>query len=189
MDLNIIEKIFPPISNQSLLKYDSEGLWSISLPLEAKLITNIIKNTTINCNKIFDGTGGLGGNVLSFSKEFNNVTTCEINKKRFNLLVNNLDIFGIKNVKLIYGNCIDNLEPYADAYFFDPPWGGPGYKLNNKITIKIGEYNLIYLVEKIRKLNKSPIFIKLPNNYDLEEFSKHDYRVNKINKYILITFF
>ena len=25
--------------------------------------------------------------------------------------------------------------------------------------------------------------------YDLEEFSKHDYRVNKINKYSLITFF
>ena len=73
MNLNVIQKIFPLITNQSLLKYDSEGMWSISLPLDAELITNIIKKNTINCKTIFDGTGGLGGNVISFSKNFNSV--------------------------------------------------------------------------------------------------------------------
>jgi predicted RNA methylase len=189
MDTNIIQKIFPSITNQSLLKYDLEGVWSISLPSEAELITNIIKKNTINCKKIFDGTGGLGGNVISFSKNFNSIITCEINEERFKMLENNLNVYGIKNVQLVQGNCLDNLESNVDAYFFDPPWGGPEYKFNNKTTIKLGEYNLVQVVKKIRQLNNSPIFIKLPGNYDMEEFSHFNYNIDKIKNYFLISIF
>ena len=189
MNLNIIQKIFPLITNQSLLKYDLEGIWSITLPLDAELITNIIKKNTINCKTIFDGTGGLGGNVISFSKNFNSVITYEINKERFKLLEHNLNVFGIKNVKLIQEDCLNNLESDVDAYFFDPPWGGPEYKFNNKTTIKLGEYNLIQIIEKIRKLNNAPIFIKLPGNYDMEEFNQFNYNIDKIKKYFLISIF
>jgi precorrin-6B methylase 2 len=87
-----------------------EGVWSISLPSDAGLITNIIKKNIIKCNKIFDGTGGLGGNVISFSKNFKSVITCEINEERFKMLKNNLNIFGIKNVQLVQGDCLNNLE-------------------------------------------------------------------------------
>jgi hypothetical protein len=189
MDLNIIQKIFPSTNKQDLLKYDTEGLWSISLPPDAETITNIIKKYTPNHNKIFDATGGLGGNVISFSKNFNLVISCEINDERFKLLENNLDVFGIKNVNLICGDCLNNLDNLVDAYFFDPPWGGPEYKFNNKTTIKLGDYNLIQVVEKIRKLNNSPIFIKLPGNYDLTEFSEFNYKIDKIKNYLLISIF
>jgi predicted RNA methylase len=189
MDLNIIQKIFPPVNNQSLLQYDLEGVWSISLPSEADLITNIIKKHTTNCKKIFDGTGGLGGNVISFSKNFNSVITCEINKERFKILENNLNIFGIKNVQIVQDDCLNNLELVVDAYFFDPPWGGPEYKFNNKTTIKLGNSDLVEVVEKIRKLNDSPVFIKLPGNYDLDEFNKFNYNINKIKNYFLISVF
>lgn len=191
MDMNIIQKIFPSINNQSLLKYDLEGIWSISLPSDAELITNIIIKNTTNCKKIFDGTGGLGGNLISFSKNFNSIITCEINEERFKMLENNLNVYGIKNVQLVQGNCLDNLEANAnaDAYFFDPPWGGPEYKFNNKTTIKLGKYNLVQVVEKIRQLNNSPIFIKLPGNYDMEEFSQFNYNIDKIKNYFLISIF
>jgi 16S rRNA G966 N2-methylase RsmD len=191
MDLNIIHKIFPSTTNQSLLKYDLEGIWSISLPLEADLITNIIKKNTINYNKIFDGTGGIGGNVISFSKNFNLVITYEINKDRFKILENNMNMFNINNVQSIHGDCLNNLESHedVDAYFFDPPWGGPDYKFNTKTTIKLGEYNLVHIVKKIRIFNNSPIFIKLPSNYNLEEFSQFNYNINKIKNYILISIF
>ena len=191
MDLNIIQKIFPSTTNQSSLKYDLEGVWSISLPSDAEFITNIIKKNTIKCKKIFDGTGGLGGNVISFSKNFNFVITCEINEERFKMLENNLNIFGIKNVQLVQGDCLNNLEEYADtdAYFFDPPWGGPEYKFIDKTTIKLGEYKMTHLIEKIRTFNNSPIFIKLPGNYYLEEFSQFNYNINKIKNYLLISIF
>lgn len=191
MDLNIIHKIFPLTPNESLLKYDSEGIWSISLPQEADLITNIIKKNTIKYNKIFDGTGGIGGNVISFSKNFNLVITCEINEERFEILENNINMYSINNVRSIHGDCLNNLESHkdVDAYFFDPPWGGPEYKFNTKTTIKLGEYKLIYIVKKIRLFNNSPIFIKLPSNYDLDEFSQFNYNINKIKNYLLISIF
>jgi len=189
MELNIIQKIFPPVDNQLMLKYNAEGIWSISLPSDAELITNIIKKNTFNCKTIFDGTGGLGGNVISFSKNFDSVIACEINKTIFEMLENNLDIFNIKNGKLIHDNCINNLDINADVYFFDPPWGGPNYKFNDKITIELGGYNLIQVIEKIRKNNNSPIFMKLPINYDLDEFYKFNYNIDKIKNYILITIF
>lgn len=189
--MNIMQKIFPSIANQSLLKYDLEGVWSISLPSDAELITNIIKKNIINCKKMFDGTGGLGGNVISFSKHFKSIITCEINEERFKMLENNLNVYDIKNVQIILGNCLDNLESNIDidAYFFDPPWGGPEYKFNNKATIKLGENKLVQVVKKIRKLNNSPIFIKLPCNYNMEEFSQFNYNINKIKNYFLISIF
>lgn len=189
MDLNVLQKIFPSNNNQELLKYDTEGLWSISLPTDAELITNIIKKNTNLINTIFDGTGGLGGNVISFSKSFSSITVCEINVERFKMLENNLNVFEIKNVNLINANCLDNLDGQYDAYFFDPPWGGPEYKFNNKTTIKLGELNLPQVVEKIRKQSNSPIFIKLPGNYDLNEFSKYNYKIDKIKNYLLISIF
>jgi 16S rRNA G966 N2-methylase RsmD len=191
MDLNIVHKIFPlnHINNQKLLQYDLEGIWSISLPQEAEIISQIIKKNVNNWNKIFDGTGGLGGNIISFSKHFKQVIACEINEKRIGMLKNNLDVYGIKNVYLIHGDCLNNIDPTSDAYFFDPPWGGPKYKLDNKITLKLGNYKLVQVIELIRKLNNSPIFMKLPGNYDLEEFNQYNYQIDKIKNYFIISIY
>lgn len=190
MDLSIKQRIFPSSENQEMLSYDLEGLWSISLPSDAELITNIIKAKVLNSGNMFDGTGGLGGNVISFAKFFKCVTTCELNSGRFKMLENNLKIFGIQNVLVYNGNCMDILfnKTYS-AYFFDPPWGGPEYKYNDKTTIKLGDCNLVEVIEKIREKSKSPIFMKLPGNYDLEEFSKFNYNIDKIKNYLLLSIF
>jgi hypothetical protein len=42
MDNKIISKIFPFSQNSKMLKYDDEGLWSITLPNDADTISNII---------------------------------------------------------------------------------------------------------------------------------------------------
>lgn len=189
MDLSIIHKIFPLTVNQELLEYDNEGLWSISLPIEADTITSIIKENINSNNKIFDGTGGLGGNVISFSKNFKSVTTCEINEDRFKLLKHNIQIYNLNNIKLINGDCTKNLDEKYDAYFFDPPWGGPDYKYDNRVSLKLGNLDLVQLIDKIREKSNSPIFLKLPNNYNLNEFSKFFYKIYRIKKYLLISIF
>ena len=69
----MLNKLFPE-TNYEKLQYDNEGLYSITNYKEADIISSIIKNNFISNNniKIYDGTGGLGGNTISFSKHFKN---------------------------------------------------------------------------------------------------------------------
>lgn len=192
MDSTIITKIFPSNTEHTMLKYDIEGLWSITLPSEAEIISNIIKKEVGEDAVIFDGTAGIGGNTISFAKNFKYVTSVELSLDRFNLLKNNINIFNLQNINLINDNCINYLDGNYNVYFFDPPWGGPEYKYNNKVSIKLGNLNLVEIFNKIKIFTNYkfvPIFIKLPNNYDLEEFSSYNYKINKIKNYQLITIY
>jgi 16S rRNA G966 N2-methylase RsmD len=186
INTNVIHKIFPQVKNQELLKYDAEGLWSITLPTEAEQITNIIKTNITQTNHIFDGTGGLGGNIISFSKYFKNVTTCEINNDRFLLLKNNIDIYKLNNIKLINDSCTKYINDNYDAYFFDPPWS-KNYKNYNKLNLKLDNFLLKDIIKQIRSHNNSPIFFKLPFNYDMDEFKMFNYKLDKIKNYFLVT--
>ena len=56
--------------------------------------------------------------MISFSKNFTNVITCEINEERFKMLENNLNVFGIKNVQLIQGNCLNNIDKIANIFIW-----------------------------------------------------------------------
>ena len=83
MDIEIINKIFPKIINNNLLQYDEVGLWSITLPEDANIISTIIYSL-IGYSTIFDATAGIGGNTISFSNYFKKVIAIENNINRFN---------------------------------------------------------------------------------------------------------
>lgn len=180
---------FPKIDNINLLQYDEEGLWSISIPEDADRISNIIIEQVHNTNKIFDGTAGLGGNIFSFSKYFKTVTAIEINYNRYSMLQNNIKSYNLNNVDIYNGDCINYLDDTYDAYFFDPPWGGPDYKYNRSLKLKMNNNNLIDIVNKIRQTNNAIIFFKLPYNYDLNEFNLFNYKLFKINNYLLVAIY
>ena len=186
MDKEINKIIFPEIENYEYLKFDDIGLYSISKPEEANQITNIIKNYKNNIKTIVDATAGIGGNTISFSKNFSKVYSIEMDKNRFNILENNINIFNLNNVKLINGNCINYLDKIeADVWFFDPPWGGPEYKLSKKINIRIGSLSI---KEIINKLNNKLVVFKLPYNFNLDLIIDFDYTIYKIKNYLLILF-
>jgi 16S rRNA G966 N2-methylase RsmD len=186
METDIINKIFPSIPKKSLLKYDSEGIWSISLPCDAEKISRLILNLFGSKLYILDGTSGIGGNVISFAKYFDKVCAIELNKERFDILKNNINIFELNNVLLINDDCNNHLNYDFDLYFFDPPWGGPDYKNKENLRFNLGNYSLIELINKIKNFNNKPIIFKLPNNYDLTEFSIFNYNIIKIKNYIII---
>jgi hypothetical protein len=81
------------------------------------------------------------------------------------------------------------LRKKTDAYFFDPPWGGPDYKLKESISIKLSNKSLYEIVKIIRKYNNGLIFFKLPFNYNMSEFNEFNYNVNKIRNYLLVSIF
>jgi len=200
--MNVLKKIFPynkNIKDFNNLKYDKEGLYSISLPHDAKLISLFIINNLINNNynfeyiknnySILDGTAGVGGNILSFCKYFKKVICYELNVTRYNMLKNNIEIYNFNNIEIYNKNSIESLNN-CNIYFFDPPWGGPEYKKTNNIRLKISNYNLVDIIEKIKKINyKSYICFKLPYNYDLNEFKNYNLKKMQVRNMIIILIF
>ena len=187
---NNINNLFPE-TDYSKIQYDSEGLYSLTIPSEAEETSNLIKSHFKNKSlNIFDGNGGLGGNTINFAKNFKNVTTCEINEERYKMLVNNIKQYDLDNVKTYNTDSVDYLfenYPEFDVYFFDPPWGGPSYKKHKKLLLKIGDKSLLEIANFLKpKVNNKLLLYKLPSNYDLNEFSDFKYKKHKINKYYII---
>jgi len=187
---NKIQKIFPKINNlNNELKYDDEGLWSITQPSEANIISILIQSDIGYNSKILDATAGIGGNTISFANYFKNVTAIEIHKSRFEILTNNVNAYKINNVELINDSCLNHLNGNYDGIFFDPPWGGPKYKHATDIKIKLGDLTLEEIINKIKENNNKLIFLKLPSNYDLNEFNCFNYKIDKIKNYQMITIY
>lgn len=188
--MNKLIKIFPITNDFNKLQYDNEGLYSITHSNDANKISELIlSNFNINNLNIVDCTAGIGGNTFSFSKYFKNVTSIEINKNRFEILKNNILIYKLKNIKLLNNNCIDYIKNNKNynVYFFDPPWGGINYKKNNTLILTLNDYTLVDIL-KLLKTNNNSIIFKLPYNYNLDEFSKYNYKLYKINNYFIIMF-
>ena len=186
MDINLIERIFPPIENNKKLKYDVEGLWSITHPKEADIITemllNFYKNKFDNFKNIIitDTTAGLGGNTISFAKKCTFVNSIEIFKSRFKILENNINIYKFNNVKLYNDNFLNIINDIKqDIIFIDPPWGGPNYKQKKKINILINNINLYDIINDL--YNKCKIVgLKLPINFNIKQFSENiNYPITK----------
>ena len=182
----MINKLFPLIDYKQI-KYDEEGLYSVTHYKDADTISKIILNlfNDINNLSILDCTGGLGGNSISFCKYFTNVTTLEIDKERFKMLENNIKLYNFNNIKLINKDSIDyllnNYNKY-DIFFIDPPWGGKLYKKCNLINLSINNYKLYKLINKLKEVTKNKLIIyKLPFNYDFNEFKIFNYKLYKIN--------
>ena len=192
--MNIIKKIYPNISEDKLkkLKYDEEGLYSITLPEEAKIISSLlVKSLKKEAKKstIFDGTAGLGGNTLSFCNYFKNVISCEINKSRYDILKKNIELYKYNNVVINNINCIEYIKNNnsSDVYFFDPPWGGPDYKFKTNISLKLSNMSLINIVKLIKNKNNNAIIcFKLPFNYNFNEFKNIKFYKKKIKNMIIL---
>lgn len=187
----MITELFP-ITDYSKLQFDTEGLYSITNFIEADYISKLLLEIFVSKNNlnILDGTGGLGGNTISFSKYFKNVTSIELNKERFEMLKNNINNYNLKNITLKNDDSInfffDNYKNF-DIYFFDPPWGGPSYKKKENLILSFGDISLLKIANFLKENVKDKLLVyKLPFNYNFNEFNNFDYKLYKINKYFII---
>jgi len=171
------KKIFPPLDDQYInnLNTDYIGEFSITLPDDAKQITEIIKNRINRTNiTITEATAGLGGNVISFASVFDEVIAIEINPKRYEFLINNINAYGYKNVTFINDNFLNvvfNIE--QDVLYIDPPWGGRGYKRRTNLKLRISNIQLENICNMVMQKNSAKmIVLKLPLNYDIDFLKK-----------------
>ncbi len=186
-NISTLKKIFPEPSNSNYngLKVDEEGLYSITHPKDANIISetiiDIMGKSDLN---IIDMTAGCGGNMISFMKYFNSVTGIEIDNSRFKILKDNLNKYPYKNYNIINDDVNNiNIDNY-DVYFLDPPWGGPDYKHNPNIQLYLSNIKIEDFILKMPK-NKL-IILKLPFNYNIDFFKKYMIKKLLINNILII---
>ena len=178
-DIKIKTRLFPYINDlnkMKKLKIDNESIYYISLRHDAEIITETIKKYfPLNENESFDhlyltdATAGVGGNTISFGKNFKYVNSIEINNTRFKYLNNNIQVYGLSNINIYNEDCLNILyRLYSDIIFFDPPWGGKDYKLQNNLKLFISNRHIedICLDIMLKQLTRL-IVLKLPLNYDI----------------------
>jgi len=180
---------FFPSNNDKIL-IDDVGKYSITLPDKTKIITNLISKY-LNSKDIIvtDAMACIGGDTLSFAKEFKSVNAIELDKTRFEYLKHNMSLFNCSNIVFYnddYLKLINTIK--QDVIYIDPPWGGPDYKTKKNIKIKIGDKKLEEICDEIieKKLCKL-LVLKLPYNYDLAELKFHELKMVVLNKIIIIT--
>ena len=177
--VNTLKKIFPEPPDKIYQDFmiDHEGMWSITHPQNAQIISNmIIKIMNTSDLKIFDMMAGCGGNMISFINTFSFVTGAEIDNDRYIMLKNNIEKYNKSNYKLILDDSLNHIDDTHDVYFMDPPWGGPDYKKLTSCELYIQNKSLKEITQLIPK-NKL-IILKLPYNYNIEPYS--DYILEKI---------
>ena len=189
-------RLFPYISDKDAvgkLKIDDESIYYISIREYAEKILSIIKfhldmiNKNISSSIITDSTSGVGGDTISFAKEFKKVYSIEINEERYKILKNNTSVYSLKNIEFINNDCtkcITNIIDH-DVVYIDPPWGGKGYKNHKCLRLNISNISIEQFCNnlmnsQIMKNIPNIIVLKLPMNYDIIYFYKN---VNKKNIY------
>lgn len=167
------------------IKYDQIGLYSLTKYTDALNIYNILFDKFGYDIHIIDGTGGLGGNSFLFN--FKKLDIIEIDKNRYELLKYNINtIFNIK-CNVFNDDVINFIDTDFDLLFLDPPWGGLKYYEEGYLSLSLSNMKLIDIIYKVRNKKKN-ICLKLPFNYNYDEFAHMNYEKYKINNYYIVLF-
>jgi predicted RNA methylase len=174
VDQAIINKTFPSMDNidKSLLQMTAEGVYSVSGVNGSCFMADIIMTNMGTKDLIItDGTGNNGSETIIYSILFNKVNSIEMDPVNFTVLKNNVEVYNLKNVNLIYGDTIEQLDNLVqDVIVLDAPWGGPDYK-KYKIVNKFWDKTKLFV-------------LKVPRNYDLNNFSEYVVKDFEVYNYI-----
>ena len=183
-NLPTLKTIFPPGINYSLIKMSNIGLYSVTRWRETlnivyemeKFMGKEVKNLTIT-----DATAGVGGDTLYFAQQFKKVNAVELVPLHCAIISHNLSVYkkGGK-VDLLCANYVDVVGLYRpwpgnpvtqNVIYFDPPWGGPGYKTRNAVLLKLDNVPLFHIIWHILFHHLADyIFVKSPKNVNLNYF-------------------
>jgi 16S rRNA G966 N2-methylase RsmD len=173
-----------------LILYDYISLYTSNK--QASQMLYILKKY---CNKnytIVDANAGMGGNSIFFCKYFKFVYCIDISDQAINHLNHNLKEF--ENKYIINNDCLEILKIINfDVVFFDPPWGGPDYKLQKSINLYINNINIYDIIEHLYNYkNLKIICLKAPRNFLIKYDISWNLKIYNIyksdNKSILFKF-
>ncbi|APZ47912.1 SAM-dependent methyltransferase [Polaribacter reichenbachii] len=106
--------------------FNTENIYyppKISIEQTSSEITAKYKSSLISGDKIIDITGGFGIDCFYFSKQFKEVSHCEINEELSTIVKHNYQQLKAENITTISGNGLDflkNTNHFFDCIYVDP---------------------------------------------------------------------
>jgi hypothetical protein len=167
-----MEDIFPKKDgiDYSSLQLSEEGMYSITKRRDGEHIIHIMASIVKNLaeKSITDATACVGGDTLNFGSHYKEVHSIEYSKLNFDILQHNVKIYGLTNINLYFGDCIEIYKWASDVLYIDPPWGGPEYKKLQNVKLYLGETRLDDWLEDVLSGPYRPswVFLKVPINYN-----------------------
>jgi hypothetical protein len=113
--------------------FNTQGIYypnKLNIEQTSSEITSKYKSTLIRGNSLIDLTGGYGVDTYYFSKQFKQVTHCEINANLSEIVTHNFEILEANNINSVSGNGIDYLK--ASKANFDCIYIDPSRRHDNK---------------------------------------------------------
>ena len=181
-DLSIIKKIFYPKENinYSKIKLYYDTFYSITYYEEGIELSNIIKKYFPNIQTVVDANANIGGSTITLAHYFDKIKSIEIEKERYDFLINNIKVYNLKNVQTLNMDYNDYKRDKDELVFFDPPWGGIFYKSEKNLELYLGQTN-------IKKYLVKNTIIKVPYNYNIKNI-KHKFILKKLKGFMLLIF-
>jgi hypothetical protein len=174
---------FPPTKNMDRLQITNVGIYSVSKPADAIWITQKILESVSNPKKLIitDATAAVGGNTINFANHFKSVNSIEMSEVHYNVLKNNVEVYGLKNVDIIHGDSLVEIPKIKqDVIFIDAPWSGTDYKKHKTMRLYMSGKPLPIIVNDFLKL-ASTIVLKVPYNFDFGNLFQNV----QIEKYVI----
>lgn len=151
-------------------KLTDKGKYSISPPESADKISKIILQYVNKNAVITDGTCGLGGNSMSFSKHFKQVNSVEMDPVHYKFAKHNLEVAHAKNVSLVKGDYTKVYKNFKqDVIFIDAPWTGVDYYLKKNLQLYLGDESIATFCNKLIDYTDI-VVLNLPTNFDFQDF-------------------
>ncbi len=177
-------KLFPKEKGVDIKKVTLtyESVYSVSSYEEAEETSLLILKYFPNVKTILDATSNVGGNTINFAKYFEKVFSIEIDEETYEALKKNIDLYFRKNVISIKGDYTLLKDNYStDLVFFDPPWGGIYYKINDKIDMYLSNINIVNILP-------NNFILKAPMNYNIESLLNKfkNLLICKMKNYLII---
>jgi predicted RNA methylase len=141
---------------------------------------------------ITDATACIGGDTLNFASNFLHVHSIEINPENFEVLTNNVEVYGFLNITMHHGDSVKLFNWNTNILYIDPPWGGKDYKKHKQLDLFLSGKRLDCWLEEILSRKNRPEFVilKLPANYN---FTRLNFLINvdhirpyQIRSYVLV---
>lgn len=180
----------PEDFNYGQLVVANDSRYSSLMPWHIDQVAGIFLYETQNLyiNDIIDSTGNIGCDSILFRLlyPYANITTIELNKNTYDLLVTNMNNLKnitheeVKEIKTLNMNCLDYIyENIADMIYVDPPWEAPegpstekSYKNQKYHNLCLDGIEIGKIVNKLLITNDGLIAVKLPYNLDFNKFQK-----------------
>jgi 16S rRNA G966 N2-methylase RsmD len=197
VDCSYVCSLFPVKSgvDTSKIKISTVGLYSVtSYKFNEKIKDIILQHNNNNKNiLIMDCTACVGGDSIGFGLTFSKVISIEYDKINYQCLLNNIEIYKLNNVVALNFDFLEQgfdviKENKPDVLYFDPPWGGKDYYLQDKIELFLNNKNIKDIIRDIFSEFDfvSNIVVKAPSNYNIDE--SESVKIYDLHKFKVVVF-